>query len=49
MTPDTTAYLVLGLLVTFGLMGALVGSMLWRYRALRKDEQTLRQLLDEER
>ena len=46
-TPETTAYLFLGLIVAFGFMLALIGSMFLRYRNLLQDEQTITQLLED--
>ncbi len=46
-TPDTVAYLVLGLVVASGIFLAFVGSMIARYRNLQKDIQLLEQLDDE--
>lgn len=42
--PDTTAYLLLGLAVTFVIMLGLVGSMLARWRNLQRDRETLEKL-----
>ncbi len=47
-TPDTTAYLLLGLTAAFGLVMLLIASMVLRYRSLLKDEQTVSQLLQDE-
>lgn len=48
VTPDTAEYLWLGLTVAFGIMFALVGSMIWRYQNLRQDIRAIRQLGEEE-
>jgi hypothetical protein len=45
--PDTTGYLVLALVVFFGLLLLFVGSILLRARNLRKDEQLIEQLHDD--
>jgi hypothetical protein len=46
-TPDTTAYLLLGLGVFFLLLTVFVASMAIRYRNLRKDEALIEQLGEE--
>ncbi|MCB9455994.1 MAG: hypothetical protein H6671_08415 [Anaerolineaceae bacterium] len=43
VTPDTGAYLVLGLVVIFTILAAFIGSMVIRYRSLKKDAQLLDQ------
>lgn len=43
VTPDTGAYLVLGLVVIFGILATFVASMAIRYRSLKKDMQMLDQ------
>jgi hypothetical protein len=48
MIPDTQAYLILGLVATFVIMGFLVLSMVVRWRNLQKDAQLLDQLEREE-
>lgn len=45
--PETTAYLWLGLAVTFGLLLLQIGSMLLRHRNLTRDVEMLRQLQDD--
>lgn len=45
--PDTQAYLILGLAVTFAIMTLLIGSMIIRQRNLLKDIELLEQLKDE--
>jgi heme exporter protein D len=45
--PDTQAYLLLGLAVTFVIMALLIGSMVIRHRNLLKDIELLEQLKDE--
>jgi hypothetical protein len=47
-TPDTLGYLILGLVIAFGIMAAFVSSMIARHRNLQKDAELLRQLGDEE-
>lgn len=47
-TPETTTYLLLGLAVSFGLVGFLIASMFLRYRNLLQDEQTITQLLNDD-
>jgi hypothetical protein len=46
-TPDTFAYLILGLVVASGIFLAFLGSMVVRQRNLQKDIQLLEQLGDE--
>jgi len=43
-TPDTMSYLILGLAAVTVIVGALVASMLLRYRSLRRDIETLREI-----
>lgn len=43
-TPETTAYLLLGLGVVVGILLLLIGSMVVRYRNLKQDLKTLEQL-----
>lgn len=43
-TPDTIAYLILGLVATVVLLGGLVMSMVVRYRNLQKDLRLIEQL-----
>jgi hypothetical protein len=43
-TPDTLPYLILGLVVTFGILAAFIGSLVARYRNLQKDVELLEQL-----
>jgi hypothetical protein len=43
-TPDTLSYLILGLVVAFGILAAYIGSLVVRYRNLQKDIQLLEQL-----
>ena len=43
-TPETTAYLLLGLGVIVGFLLVLIGSMVVRYRNLKQDLKTLEQL-----
>jgi hypothetical protein len=45
--PDTQAYLILGLVVTFAIIALLIGSMVIRHRNLIKDIELLEQLKDE--
>lgn len=47
-TPDTLAYLYLGLTVVIVLAGGYVSSLLLRYRNLTKDETLIEQLIQEE-
>jgi len=46
-TPETTAYLLLGLAVTLIIMLGLIGSLITRYRGLQQDLKTLESLDDE--
>jgi len=46
--PDTTAYLILGLAVTFGILGSYVASLVVRRRSLQKDLRLLDQLRQEQ-
>ena len=43
-TPDTTAYLLLGLVVFFGILALFIVSMVIRANNLRKDEGMIEQL-----
>ena len=43
-TPDTLSYLLLGLAVVTFIATGLIGSMVLRYRNLKKDMQLLEQL-----
>lgn len=43
-TPDTTAYLYLGLVVFFGIMALFLVTMVVRTNNLRKDEALIEQL-----
>ena len=43
-TPDTLAYLILGLIVGFGIIGLYIGSLFVRFNNLRRDLKTLREL-----
>ena len=45
-TPDTTAYLILALILFFGIMLLFVGTLVLRVRSLHKDDQLLDQLED---
>ena len=47
-TPDNVSYLILGLVVVFGFLGAYIASMVARYRNLQKDTQVLEQLGENE-
>lgn len=47
-TPDTLAYLVLGLIVAFGILAVFIITMVARYRNLQKDIALIEQLTDEE-
>jgi hypothetical protein len=44
ITPDNSLYLVLGLAVTFAILGTLVLSHFWRFRSLQKDLTLLNEL-----
>jgi hypothetical protein len=46
-TPDTVAYLVLGLIVATALMAGFIVSMVARQRNLQKDLELVEQLRDE--
>lgn len=46
--PDTTAYLFLGLAVTFGILGFYVASLVVRRRSLQKDLRLIDQLRQEQ-
>ncbi|MGQ9907583.1 MAG: hypothetical protein ACUVS2_01990 [Candidatus Flexifilum sp.] len=43
-TPDTLGYLILGLIVTFGVLGGFVALIAARWRALRRDLHLLENL-----
>ena len=45
--PDTTGYLILGLVVFFGLLLLYVASLSIRARNLRRDEETIEQLQED--
>ena len=45
-TPDTVAYLILGLVIGFGLIGAYLVSLYFRFNNIKRDVQTLQQLQD---
>ncbi|GAB4568924.1 MAG: hypothetical protein Kow0077_00590 [Anaerolineae bacterium] len=40
--PDNVSYLVLGMVILFGLLGGWIASLLWRARNLRRDLEILR-------
>jgi hypothetical protein len=44
--PDTAAYLILGLVAVFGIMGFYVLTLVTRFRSAEKDIQTIDQLKD---
>ena len=44
ITPDTTAYLLLGLTVSLGSVSLYVLSLVWRASNLRKERDTLAQI-----
>ena len=46
-TPDTTAYLLLALVVFFGILALFIVSMVIRANNLRKDESMIEQLSEE--
>ena len=46
-TPDTTSYLILGLVAFFLLLFVFLGSMALRSRNLSKDEATIEQLTED--
>ncbi len=48
ITPDTTSFLVLGLVAFFGLLLLFLATMVVRARSLRKDEDLIEQLSDEQ-
>lgn len=45
-TPDTLAYLILGLVVSLGTIGVYIGSLLSKYRNLQKDEAAIHEVRD---
>lgn len=47
LTPDTAAYLFLGLGVAFGVLGVYIFSLFARARSARHDLETLKNLSDE--
>lgn len=47
-TPDTVAYLYLGLAITFGILLVYIGSVYTRFRNAQKDIDTLNQLTSED-
>jgi CcmD family protein len=46
--PETTAYLILGLVVTFVILGGYVASLVTRRRGLQKDLRLIEQLRQEQ-
>ena len=46
-TPDTASYLILGLVVGFGILLAYIGSLTLRNRSLQQDAQLIEQLGDD--
>lgn len=48
VTPENGEYLLLGLAVAFGIMFALIGSIIWRYQNLKQDIRTIQHLGEEE-
>lgn len=46
-TAETTAYLILGLIVAFSWLTLFIGSMVLRYRNLKKDMALIEQLADD--
>lgn len=47
VTPDTTSYLILGLVVVFGFATLFIASMVLRYRSYQQDLKLIEQLKDE--
>lgn len=47
-TPDTITYLMLGLVVVFGLLGGFIASLVTRHQSLKKDLQVIEQLQHED-
>lgn len=45
-TPDTVAYLILGLVIGFGIIGIYLTSLYFRFNNVKHDVQTLHQLED---
>ncbi len=45
--PQTTDYLILGLVVVFAILGLFVASLVIRYRNLEKDVQLIEKLSEE--
>lgn len=39
--PDNAAYLILGLVILFGLLGGWITSIVWRFRNLRQNMKLL--------
>ncbi|NDJ60749.1 MAG: heme exporter protein CcmD [Chloroflexi bacterium] len=48
VTPENAAYLLFGLGVTFAILAILIGSMVLRYRNLRKDMEVIEQLREDD-
>ncbi len=46
-TPDTTLYLILGLVVTSVIVLALIGSMVLRFRSAEQDARLIQELSEE--
>ena len=47
-TPDTSAYMIAGYLVFIGVPILFIASLIYRYRNLKRDEEVLESLKDED-
>lgn len=45
--PETTAYLLVALLLSFSIVGAFITSVMLRFRSLHKDLELIQQLREE--
>jgi hypothetical protein len=48
-TPDTSGYMIMGYTVAIVLPLLFIASLIYRYRNLKRDEETLKQLEEDER
>jgi hypothetical protein len=48
-TPETSGYMIMGYTVAIALPLLFIASLIYRYRNLKRDEETLKQLEEDER
>jgi len=48
-TPDTTSYMIMGYVTFIALPIIFIGSLIYRYRNLKRDEETMKELEDEKK